>query len=90
MSQQTRIVFNSDGFREILNSPGTQSLVQSTTDTIQAKANAGISGESSGFYARVEKGNYGGGRWVGFVGSTDHASLVAETENKALTKAVSG
>lgn len=85
-----RLTFNSQGFYDILNGSGVQALVKTTADGIQGRANAAITGESSGFYSRVEKGTYGGGRWVGFVGSTDHASLVAETENKALTRAVTG
>ena len=34
------------------------------------------------------KGGYGGGRWVASVTTTDHNSMVAESEDKALSKAV--
>ena len=32
--------------------------------------------------------NEGGGRWIGFVKTTDKNSMIAETEDKALTGAV--
>ena len=87
---QMRLEFNSDGFREILCGDGVHSLVDSTTEKIKAKADAGINGDSEGFRASSMLGNYGGGRWVGFVSTTDNATMIAESEGKALSKAVSG
>lgn len=87
---QLKLEFNSDGFKEILCSDGVHSLVDSTTEKIKAKADAGIQGQSEGFKASSMLGNYGGGRWVGFVSTTDRESMIAESEGKALSKAVSG
>lgn len=88
MAQQIRLEFISDGFREILMSGEVQALVSSTTESIQAKANANLTEESEGFKAKTWQGGYGGGRWIGTVSTTDHESMVAESENKALSKAV--
>lgn len=88
MATQIKIKFNSDGFKQILTGSGVQSVVQSATDNIQSKANANINGTSEGFSARVWQGNYGGGRWIGSVSTTDTESQRAEAEDKALSKAV--
>lgn len=77
-----RIEFNSDGFRQILLSDGCRQLVQSTTEDIRDKA-------GDGFESSVQVGGYGGGRWIGFVSTTDQDSVKAETEEKALTRALS-
>ena len=90
MSSQLRLEFNSDGFREILCGDGVKGMVDSATEKIKARADAGIQGESEGFRATSILGNYGGGRWVGFVSTTDQESMIAESEGKALSKAVSG
>lgn len=93
MAKQIRLEFNSDGFREILTGAGVQSVVSETTQKIQAQANANAAGEldenSEGFSARTWLGGFGGGRWVGSVSTTDHSTMVAEAENKALSRAVS-
>lgn len=86
----TKIEFNSQGFKDILFSPGTKELVQGVADKIQAEANAGIQEDSEGFSSNVVAGGYGGGRYVGFVTSTDKASAQAESEDKVLSKAVHG
>lgn len=88
MATQIKIKFNSDGFKQILTGSGVQSVVQSATDNIQSKANANINGTSEGFSAHVWQGNYGGGRWIGSVSTTDAESQRAEAEDKALSKAV--
>ena len=59
-------------------------------ERIRAKATANIAGESEGFSARVWQGNYGGGRVIGSVSTTDYESQRAEAEDKALSKAVTG
>lgn len=86
----TKIEFNSRGFKDILFSPGTKELVQGVANQIQAEANAGIQEDSEGFSSNVVAGGYGGGRYVGFVTSTDKASAQAESEDKVLSKAVHG
>ncbi|MCF0174246.1 MAG: hypothetical protein HUJ95_02795 [Bacteroidales bacterium] len=79
----TRIKFNSEGFKQILLSDGTKGLVWSNTQAIQERAGEGFKGE-------IVKGSFGDGRWVGFVNSTDLASAQAESENKVLSRAVTG
>lgn len=88
MAKQIQIEFNSDGFKAILKSDGVKSMVQEQTDTIRDRANGNIDGESEGFSSDVIYGGYGGGRWVGFVSTTDAASQRAEAEDKALSRAV--
>lgn len=84
----TRIVFNSDGFRQILLSDGIKSLVEQTTNEIKDKANANNSRGGEGFDSNVQVGGFGGGRWIGFVKSTDSQSAAAESEDQALTRAL--
>ncbi len=88
---QIRLEFNSDGFKELLCSDGIQGAVESAASGIQARANANanLSEKSSGYYMRTVQGSRAG-RWLGFVGATDHETLVAESEYQALTKAVGG
>ena len=88
MSNQMKIEFISDGFREILLSDGVKALVDEATTEIQSKANANLLEDSEGYEKTVMYGNYGGGRWVGFVQCTDRASCVAEAEYNALSGAV--
>jgi hypothetical protein len=93
MATQIRLQFISEGFKEILTGAGVQSAVSKATQAIQARANANAAGEldedSDGYSARTWLGGYGGGRWVGSVSTTDHSTMVAEAENKALSRAVS-
>lgn len=84
-----RIQFNSAGFRQILLSDGCREVIQSTAEDICAKANANNSRGGEGFTANTQVGGYGGGRWIGFVSSTDKKSTAAESEDKALTRALS-
>ena len=86
----TKIEFNSQGFKDILFSPGTKELVQGVAGRIQAEANAGIQEDSEGFSSNVVAGGYGGGRYVGFVTSLDNKAAQAESEDKVLSKAVHG
>ena len=93
MATQIRLQFISEGFKEILTGAGVQSAVSEATQAIQARANANAAGEldedSDGYSARTWLGGYGGGRWVGSVSTTDHSTMVAEAENKVLSRAVS-
>lgn len=84
-----RIVFNSDGFRQLLLSDGVRELVQSTAEEICDKANGNNTRGGEGFVVRTQVGGYGGGRYVAFVSSTDKNSFIAESEDKALTGALS-
>lgn len=85
---ETRIEFVSAGFQEILTGGGVHSLVAQTADEIAARANA--NGGCDGFAPSIISGGYGGGRWIGFVNATDKASRRAESEDKALSRSVSG
>lgn len=84
-----RLVFNSDGFRQILQSEGVHDLVQQTAEEIAEKANANNTRGGQGFEARTQIGGYGGGRYIGFVTTTDNKAKIAESEDKALTRALS-
>lgn len=86
MAGQMEIEFISEGFKEILNSDGVRALVESEAEKIAAKANSSIDGD--GFVTKVWKGGYGGGRWVASVMTSDRESVIAESEDKVLTKAV--
>lgn len=88
MATQIRLEFESDGFKGILESDGTRELVQNTADEICTKANANNSRGGEGFASNVILGGYGGGRWIGFVNTTDKKSMIAESEDKALTGAI--
>lgn len=84
----TKIEFNSAGFQEVLFSPGVHDLVQSKTEEIKSNADANNHRGGEGFATDVIRGGYGGGRWIGFVRTTDRNSVIAETEDKALSGAV--
>ena len=84
-----RLVFNSDGFRQILQSEGVHDLVQQTAEEIAEKANANNTRGGEGFEARTQIGGYGGGRYIGFVSTADNKAKIAESEDKALTRALS-
>jgi hypothetical protein len=84
----TRIVFNSEGFREILLSEGCHNLVTSVTEEIADKANANNDRGGNGFRSSTQVGGYGGGRWIGFVTATDNKAAAAQSEDQALTRAL--
>ena len=78
-----RIVFNSDVFKQLLNSPEVEALVLSEAQKIADAASEGLEGE--GFRAHSRKA---GTRYVAFAGTTDEESIRAEAEDKALSRAV--
>ena len=78
-----RIVFNSDGFKQLLSSPEVEALVLGEAQKIADAASEGLEGE--GFRARSRKA---GTRYLAFVGTTDDESIRAEAEDKALSRAV--
>lgn len=79
-----RIVFNSDGFKELLNLPETEALVLSEAQKIADRASAEVP-ESEGYRASSIKA---GTRYIAFAGTTDDASCIAEAEYKTLSRAV--
>ncbi len=89
MANAVRIEFIGEGFGEILRSEGTRELVQTVTEDIGNKANANNARGGEGYRTSVEQsGRYKNRRWVGFVSTTDKKSVKAETEDGALTRAV--
>ena len=90
MATQIRLEFNDDGFRRLLQSDEVHDMVEGHVNAIKQRADANIAGESEGYNARVEQAKNAtyGGRWIGIVGTSDYESIVAESENGALTKAV--
>lgn len=83
-----RIVFNSEGFRQILLSQGCHDVVTEVTEEIKDRANSNNARGGEGFRASTQVGGYGGGRWIGFVSTTDKNTMIAESEDKALTGAL--
>lgn len=83
-----RIEFISEGFRQILLSDGCQKVVQETAQQIADKANANNARGGDGFETTVQQGGYGGGRWIAFVSASDKKASEAESEDKALTRAL--
>lgn len=78
-----RIEFISEGFREVLNSDGCKELVQEAAEGIAERANA-----NSGLDSFEATAVRAGTRWVGFASTTDKESVAAESEDKALTRAI--
>jgi hypothetical protein len=80
-----RIEWNNQGFRDLLQSSEVEQLVRGKAETIADRANAGLSEESEGFRAHSIKAS---SRYVAYAGTTDEASVRAESENKVLSRAV--
>ena len=83
----SKIEFVSAGFKQILNSPGVEGLIRQHTDAVCERANANLHVESEGYLSKVFTGG-GQGRVVGVVYTSDRASMIAEAEEKALSRAV--
>lgn len=88
MGQQIKIKFISSGFKEILCSGEVHDLVSQAAEQIQSRANANNTRGGDGFSAGTWMGRYGGGRWVATVSAMDRAARIAESEDKALSRAV--
>ena len=82
-----RIEFNSAGFEAILKGSETQQMLKSHADAVKSRADAYVEGESRGFNSKTV---LAGSRWIAIVGTSDRATLIAESEQKALEKAVNG
>lgn len=91
MAQRMTIEFISAGFEALLCDEGTMALVREQTERIRENANANNSRGGSGFESATRLGKaYGSRRALGFVYTTDEKSRIAESEDKALSRAVSG
>lgn len=88
MGQQIKIKFISSGFKEILCSGEVNDLVSQAAEQIQSRANANNTRGGDGFSVYTWMGGYGGGRWVATVSAMDRAARIAESEDKALSRAV--
>lgn len=86
MAKKVRIEFNTDGFRQLLQSDDVKGLVEENTNAILERAG----GEDSGFSASVWEAGFGGGRWAGTVRTASYDAARAEATDKTLTKAVTG
>jgi len=78
-----RLEFNSDGFRELLNSSEVEQLVLQHAQEIANRAN-----EASGLDSFEAHSLKAGTRYIAFAGATDDASAQAEAEDKVLSQAV--
>lgn len=90
MAKQLEIEWIHEGFEAILCDPGTMSAVQAATDKVRTRANANNHHGGSGFHSGTRIGRaFGSQRALGFVYTTDRKSMIAEAEDKALSRAVS-
>lgn len=88
-----RIEFDSNGFKQILNSAGVEHELAVQAEKIRQRAQANA--PKSAFSTSTWSGNYGGGRKLASVTSAgasvyteDSASAIEEINTKALQKAV--
>ena len=79
--------WNHAGFKGILNSPAVENIIRQKTEEIRDRANGNLHTESEGYGSKIYTGG-GQGRVVGVVFTTDRASMAAETEDKALSRAI--
>ena len=86
MATKVKIEFNSDGFKEILESEGVKQLVTKETEKIAERANAKLG--KNGYKAVVNHSTYGGGRWRGRVIARNDEANEAESESKTLTSSI--
>lgn len=82
------IQFISAGFKAILESDGVKDLVETEANKICEKANANNDRGGKGYAVQVKHMNYGGGRWGVFIYAKDTKATQAESEEKALTRAI--
>lgn len=91
MAQRMTIEWNHAGFEALLCDEGTMALVQKQAERICNTANANNNRGGNGFESGTRLGRaYGSQRALGFVYTTDEKSRIAESEDKALSRAVSG
>ena len=91
MANKITIEWVHEGFAAILSDAGIQAKVAEVTNNICSRANANNSRGGTGFVSGTKVGRaFGSQRALGFVYTTDRNSRIAEAEDKALSKAVSG
>ena len=92
-----KIEFISDGFRDILQTAGTQTAVQEVTESIRQNCVANYAAVSPDgvdadvFNTEVKQATAAQykGRFIGFVSTSDPYAVAAETEDKIMTRALS-
>lgn len=92
-----KIEFISDGFRDILQTAGTQTVVQEVTESIRQNCVANYAAVSPDgvdadvFNTEVKQATAAQykGRYVGFVSTSDPYAVLGETEDKIMTRALS-
>lgn len=78
-----------EGFEAILCESKTMAEVEKAANAIKARANANNQRGGNGFEAGTRLGKaFGSRRAMGFVYTTDQKSRIAESEDKALSRAV--
>lgn len=89
MGKQMKLEFVPEGFEAILCSEGARAACEEAGGAIQARANANLNADSEGYAMSSRTVTaYGSLRSMTFVYTTDKASIIAEAEDKALSKAV--
>lgn len=83
----TKLQFLNQGFKDVLNSSGCQNVVFQNAQRICNEANGNNNRGGEGFSFHVIKGTKAK-RYVGFVYAEDNMADIAESEDKALTRAV--
>lgn len=92
-----KIEFISDGFKDILQTAGTQQVVQEVTEDIKQKCVANFSvicpdGEDpeTAFHTEVKQAHSAvyKGRFVGFVSTSDYYAVLGEAGDKIMTRAL--
>lgn len=83
-----RIEFISQGFKEILLSDGVGELVANTTERVCEECNALNDRGGEGFESATFKGDYAGGRWVGYISAIDKEARQAASEDKVFERAL--
>ena len=77
----TKIVFNDQGFKDVLLSDGCKELIKSNADQIAKRA-------GDGYVVDGPMVGYNGTRWIAFVRTDGIEAMIDEAENKTLSKAV--
>ena len=91
MPKKVTIQFDNEGFRNILNNSATRAWVQGIADgiAVRAKNNSGRFPNAE-YTASIYHGSYGGGRTIGSVWTENVDAMLAQSVDKALSKAVEG
>lgn len=89
LSKKIKIEWVHEGFEEILCSSGAGNICEQQARGIQDRANSNLDTGSVGFGmgGKITKA-YGSNRWMYFVYTTDAATMYAEHDDQALSRAV--